>query len=78
MDINNTVSWSATRCIHVGNFSQTTKRHTPEDSQTVFLFLLRNEGLNVIITVRFSRKSVEISKPTAVQSNTEHHNSGEE
>lgn len=93
MAINNTVLWSATRCIYiyiqdrrmdirfqrnVGNFYQTIKRHTPGDSPTVFLFLLRNEGLNVIITVRFSRKSVDISKSTAVQTNTVRHNSGEE
>jgi hypothetical protein len=63
---------------NVGNFYQTIKRHMPGHSPTVCLFLLRNEGLNVIISVRFSQKSVDVSKPTAVQLNTVHHNSGEE
>jgi hypothetical protein len=59
-------------------FYQTIKRHMPGDSPKVFLFLFRNEGLDVIITVRFSQQSVDVSKPTAVESNTVHQNSGEE
>jgi len=91
MAINNTVLWSATRCLHiqgrcteikfqrnVGNFYQTIKLNMPGESPKVFLFLFRNEGLNVTITVRFSQQSVDVSKPTAVESNTVHHNSGEE